>query len=280
MVNTALFEHGRLWTAIDKMRAIFARDRRIALSYTAYFWLRWVTIGVEVSIAFFLSLLIAPSARFGFGGHVASYFDYLVVSFAFVQFQTVALASFADAVRDGQTLGTLEVILATPTSLPLIVLSSGLWAFTLTSLEVVAYFGFAMVYGLHLWQLNPTTMFCFLLLTIVSVSPIGVLAAAATMTFKKTGPITFFMTSAANLFGGVYIPVSKLPLALQYVGWCLPITHALNGFRGALYGARIIDLAPDALWLAVSTLVLLPTSLYLFARAVRRSKIDGTLGHY
>jgi len=262
------------------MRAIFARDRRIALSYTAYFCLRWITIGVEVSIAFFLSLLIAPSARFGFGGHIASYFDYLVVSFAFVQFQTVALASFAEAVRDGQTLGTLEVVLATPTSLPLIVLSSGFWAFALTSLEVVAYFGIAMLYGLHLWQLNGWTMVAFLVLTIASVSPIGVLAAAATMTFKKTGPITFLMTSAANLFGGVYIPVSKLPHVLQYIGWCLPITHALSGFRGALYGASLHDLAPDAIWLACSTLALLPASLYLFARAVRRSKVDGTLGHY
>ena len=280
MVNTALLEYRGFWSAIDKMRAIFARDRRIALSYTAYFCLRWVTIAVEVSIAFFLSLLIAPSARFGFGGHVASYFDYLVVSFAFVQFQSVALVSFAEAVRDGQTLGTLEVILATPTSLPLIVLSSGFWAFTLTLLEVVAYFAIAMLYGLHLSHLNPATLICFLALTIASVSPIGVLAAAATMTFKKTGPIAFLMTSAANLFGGVYIPLSKLPTSLQYVGWCLPITHALNGFRGALYGARIVDLSHDAIWLAASTLVLLPLSLYLFARAVRRSKVDGTLGHY
>ncbi len=280
MVNVTTLRYSAIASAIDKMRAIFARDRRITLSYSAYFWLRWVTIGVEVSIAFFLSLLIAPSARFGFGGHVASYFDYLVVSFAFVQFQTTALLSFADAVRDGQTLGTLEVILATPTSLPLIVLSSGLFAFALTSLEVVAYFGIAMLYGLQLSHLNGWTFLCFLLLTVASVSPIGVLAAAATMTFKKTGPIAFFMTSAANLFGGVYIPVSKLPVALQMVGWCLPITHALNGFRGALYGARLTDLAPDAWWLAASTLILLPVSLYLFARAVRRSKIDGTLGHY
>jgi len=37
---------------------------------------------------------------------------------------------------------------------------------------------------------------------------------------------------------------------------------------------------PDATWLAVAAIVLLPLSLVVFNRAVRRAKIDGTLGQY
>jgi ABC-type multidrug transport system permease subunit len=67
---------------------------------------------------------------------------------------------------------------------------------------------------------------------------------------------------------------------LQAVSWTLPITHALNGIRGAFHGATLRDLSPDAIWLTVATIVLLPFSLFIFRGAVARAKFDGTLGQY
>jgi ABC-type polysaccharide/polyol phosphate export permease len=267
-------------TAATSVAAIFERDARNALSYSAYFYSQWFAIGVEVTIAFYLSLLILPSTKFGFHGHVGSYFAYLVVSFAFVTFQNNAMLSFAESVREGQTTGTLEAVLATPTALPLIILSTGVWSFGLTTLKVVFYFALAMCFGLDLHHVNPLTAIVFLVLTVAAVSPIGVFAAGATMLFKKTGPIAFSVNSATNLFGGVYIPLAKLPLALQWIGWMLPITHALNGFRGALYGASLRDMQTEIWWLVGLTAVLMPASLYLFSRAVHRAKVDGSLGLY
>jgi ABC-2 type transport system permease protein len=264
---------------LNRAFAIFVRDARLALAYPASFWLQWLNILVSIAMAFFLARLFGSSAKFGFHGP-ASYFFFLTVNLAFVRFQQTALMSFAQAIRDAQTAGTLEVILATPTRLPVIVLSAGLWAFGFTALQTAVYLGVAVLFGLDLAHANIGAAALFIMLTITCLSTVGVMAAAAVMTFKQVGPLDFMMAGATNLFGGVYFPLTILPLPLQVIGWLLPITHALSGIRGALHGASFAQLAPDALWLSIATVILLPVSLVIFGHAVRRAKVDGTLGQY
>jgi ABC-2 type transport system permease protein len=265
---------------LAKVAAIFRRDAIVALSYPGNFAISWVSILIEVMIAWYISMLIHPSAKYGGGGEVASYFQYIAINFAFVRFQTAALNSFAEAIRDGQLTGTLEVVLATPTTLPVLVLSSGVWSFALTALQTAVFLVIAVAFGLNLSHVDTTTALVFLLLTIAAVSPLGVLAAALAMVIKKTGPVEWLSISTASLFGGVYVPLASLPLGLQIVGWCLPITHALNGFRAAAAGVPLARVAPDAIWLLVASVVLMPLSLWLFVRAVNKARVDGTLAMY
>jgi len=274
--RTALLGAGSNWS---RALAIFVRDARLAVSYPAGFWLQWLNILVSITLAFFLARLFGSSPKFGFHGP-ASYFFFLTVNLAFVRFQQTALMSFSQGIRDAQTAGTLEVILAAPTRLPVIVLSAGLWAFGFTALQTVVYLAVATLFGLDLQHTNLLAAGTFIFLTVTCLSTLGVMAAAAVMTFKQVGPLDFMMAGATNLFGGVYFPLSILPLPLQLVGWMLPITHALSGIRGALRGESFLQLVPDALWLGIATIVLLPLSLVMFAGAVRRAKVDGTLGQY
>jgi ABC-2 type transport system permease protein len=270
----------QLVDAASRAWAIFVRDARLARSYPISFSLQWIGIAVEVAAFYFISKLVAPSSAFGFSGRPLSYFDYVVVNLAFVRFQSTAIQCFQQAIRGDQMLGTLEIILATPTGLPLIVLSASLWAFTLTALQVVLFLALGLFLGLDLSRTNLVTAVVFILLTVASMSPLGVLGAASIMTFKQAGPTNFIMGGAATLLGGVLFPVSKLPVALQLVSWFLPITHALKGIRSAAQGASLAQVAPDAIWLGVAALTLLPVSLMVFNRAVKRAKIDGTLGQY
>jgi ABC-2 type transport system permease protein len=263
-----------------KVAAIFRRDAVVALSYPGNFALSWLSIGVEVTVAWYISQLVHPDAKYGAGAHVASYFQYLAINTAFVRFQTAALNSFADAIRDGQLTGTLEVVLATPTTLPILVLSSSVWSFALTALQTVVYLLVAVLFGLDLSHVDFGTAGAFLILTVAAVSPLGVLAAALAMVIKKTGPVAWISNSTANLFGGVFLPLSSLPFALQVVGWCLPITHALNGFRAAAAGIPLSQVGPDAIWLLVSSIVLMPLSLWIFVRSVNKARVDGTLAMY
>lgn len=197
-----------------------------------------------------------------------------------MRFQTAALNSFADAIRDGQLTGTLEVVLATPTTLPVLVLSSAAWSFTITALQTIVYLGVSVLFGLNLSHVDLLTAGVFLVLTVAAVSPLGVLAAALAMVIKKTGPVAWISNSTANLFGGVFLPLASLPLWLQLIGWSLPITHALNGFRAAAAGIPLSRVAPDAIWLAVASIVLMPLSLWIFVRSVNKARVDGTLAMY
>ena len=265
---------------LDKARAIFVRDARLAVSYELNFVIQWLGLFVQVIIAFFLGRLVPPSPHFGFGGAVGGYFDYVIINMAFAGFQASALQSFAKVIRDGQLQGTLEVVLSTPTSLSLVVLSGGLWFFAFAFLQTIAYFTFAIFFGLDLHHINVLTAVVFFLLMILSLSPFGVLTAATTMALKQTGPVNFVMEGLAAVFGGLYFPVAALPHTMQVVSWLLPITHALNGLRAAVSGATLAQVAPDAVWLCVASLILLPISLFAFERAVHVAKIDGTLGSY
>jgi ABC-2 type transport system permease protein len=272
---TATIDRGARWA---KVGAIFARDRRVALSYPGNFALSWASIVVEVVVAWYISRLVPRPIDSG--GVMMSYFQYLAINSAFLRFQTLALNSFAESIRDAQLTGTLEMLLATPTRLPTLVLSSGVWSFTLTVLQTAVFLLISIPFGLDLSRINLLTAVVFLVLTVAAVSPLGVLAAALSMVIKKTGPIEWISNSSAMLFGGVYIPLARLPVALQVIGWCLPITHALNGFRAAAAGVPLSKAAPDAIWLLVAAVILMPLSLWLFSRAVDKARVDGTLSMY
>jgi ABC-2 type transport system permease protein len=264
----------------DKPAAIFMRDARLALSYPMWFVLQWIGIAASATSLFFVSKVVPPSGLFGFDGKPTSYFEFAIVNVAFLTFQTAALQSFDNAIRDDQVRGTLESTFVTPTSIRTIVLSSALWTFTITVLSVACYLLIGTAFGMRLVHLDLPGAAVLILLTIASTVPIGILSAAGVMVFKQGAPVQFLFTLAASLLAGVLFPVSVLPGWLQPLSWLLPTTHALHGIRGALHGANWPQLTPDIIWLAILSLLLLPFSLWVFRCAVARAKWDGTLAQY
>jgi ABC-2 type transport system permease protein len=267
-------------SALRKAMAMFVRDAEVALSYDVAFWLGWISIAVQVLSFYFIGKLVPDSPKYGFGGRAAGYFDFVVVNLAFSRFQATAIQCFQNAIRDDQLAGTLESIIVTPTSLALIILSRGLWAFTLTAAQVAFFLSLGVLLGLRLGHANILSVGTFIILTIACMSPLGVMSAASIMTFKQGGGAGFVMGGLTQLLGGVFFPISTLPPLLQYVSWLLPITHALVGIRGAIHGATLADLTPEAAWLCIAAAVLMPISLWSFSRAVARAQVDGTLGQY
>ena len=75
-------------------------------------------------------------------------------------------------------------------------------------------------------------------------------------------------------------PVSVLPVPLQWLARLLPVTYSLEGMRQALLaGATFAQLWPAVRALLIFAVVLLPLSSVVFAWALRRTKITGTLTH-
>jgi len=75
-------------------------------------------------------------------------------------------------------------------------------------------------------------------------------------------------------------PVSVLPASLQCLARLLPVTYSLEGMRDALLaGASFSQLWPVVRALLIFAVVLLPLSSFVFAWALRRTKITGTLTH-
>ena len=160
-------------------RAFFKRDLSIALSYRLHFLMQLVGIFFSVSTFYFLSLLFGNALTPQLVQYGGDYFSFVLIGLAFSGYMGLSLSSFAESIREGQVMGTLEIMLLSPTRLSAILISSSLWSYMLTTVRVVVYFIFGIaVFGFSLSQANFITTLVVLVLSITSFSGIGILSAA------------------------------------------------------------------------------------------------------
>ena len=120
----------------------------------------------------------------------------------------------------------------------------------------------------------------FLLSLAVAVA-MGITAAALQVTLQKGSAVVWLFSSVAWLLTGMSFPVEALPLPLQKLAALVPVTHSLDGLRLAMMkGASWGDLRAPIVTLLAFAALLLPLSLWLFGRALRRARIEGTLSFY
>jgi ABC-2 type transport system permease protein len=263
-------------------RAFFKRDLSIAVSYRLHFLMQLGGIFFSVSTFYFLSLLFGSALVPQLEQYGGDYFSFVLIGLAFSGYMGLSLSSFAESIREGQVMGTLEIMLLSPTRLSAILISSSLWSYMLTTVRVVVYFIFGVaVFGFNLSQANFLTALIVLLLSITSFSGIGILSAAVVLIVKKGDPVAWVLGSVSSLLAGVYYPIAVLPDWLEPVSRFLPLTYALDGMRMAmLQGASLYDVRLNLLALLGFTLVLTPISFLVFRKALKRAKIEGSLIQY
>ncbi len=268
----------KLHTALSFLQ----RDFRLQISYRFGFFLQFVAILLSLPSFYFLSLLVGQGVIPKLQAYGGDYFAFVLVGIAFMGYQNVALNSFARTIRSGQMMGTLEAMLMTPNRLPVILVSSSLWSFVLTSFEVFLYLLLGItLFGLRLDRVSLAGAFLAQLLTILAFSGIGILLASFIVVFKQETPINFLFASISGLLAGVLYPVEVLPEWLQRLSNLLPLTYSLRAMRKAiLLGDSLLGMSTDLLVLGLFACVLLPLGFSAFHYAVRRAKVDGSLAQF
>jgi ABC-2 type transport system permease protein len=88
------------------------------------------------------------------------------------------------------------------------------------------------------------------------------------------------MLGLSSVAGGMLFPVNILPDWLQFLARFNPVTYSLDAMRAALLaGAGFSGIWRPLAVLLLFAAVLLPTAMAVFAWALRRTKITGTLTH-
>jgi ABC-2 type transport system permease protein len=101
------------------------------------------------------------------------------------------------------------------------------------------------------------------------------------MIFKRGDPVGFLLGTVGIFLGGVFFPVSELPVPVQAVSYMLPITHGNMAFREImLQGKPLAEVASQIFILAAFAAVFIPLSLFCFRKAVNRAQREGTLVQY
>jgi ABC-2 type transport system permease protein len=267
---------------LRKLGAFFLRDLYWELSYPLNFL--WSTGGVVFNLItfYFLGRLISGAAAGGLAPYGGDYFPFVLLGLALSSFQGVALTSISHAILYGMYTGTLEAMLVTPTSLPTIIFASVLYQFASSLLSVLLYLLFgAVFFGAPLGQANLLSAVVLLALTLLAHLPLGILSASFLLIFKRGDPITVLLGHFTALLGGVYFPLTVLPPWLQTTAQFIPFTHALEGLRQAVLNGRSLpELSFQVAVLGLFAAVLLPSSFWIFTRAVHQAKRLGTLSQF
>jgi len=261
--------------------AFLKRDFLLATSYKLDFAVQLLRIAALVPMYFYFSRMVSGSQSLEFERYGGSYFAFLLTGMAFLDYLGVSLQTFNQSLRDSQLMGTLEIMLLSPTSLTGILLYSSLWVYLFATIRFLLYLSLGLMFDLELGRSDVLAALVILLLAVVGFAGLGILSASITVVAKRGLGVNWVVSLASLICGGVLFPTTVLPGWLQKVSAYIPITHALEGMRLALLkGYSLSQLGPQVAILLIFAGVLVPGGLIAFAAAIRRTKVTGTLGQY
>lgn len=259
----------------------FWRDVNIARTYRTIFVLEALEALFGVAMFYYVARFVDTPQLRGALPQGDSYFTFSLVGFVFLDYLNAALDTFDRSLEEARDSGTLEHLLVTQTSLPLLVAGSAIYPYVATTLRILVYAAWsAALFGFPLGKANWPAVAAVLLATLLAFSGLGILSSSYLLLFKRGNPAKWFFLGISSVVGGMLFPVSILPDWLQFVAQLNPVTYALDAMRAALLGGASLS----NLWRPLSVLllfatVLLPLSMWAFSWALRRTKITGTLTH-
>ncbi len=264
-----------------KLGAFLRRDLIEAASYKFSFVFSVVGILFSSATFYFISRLIAPGTA-GLAAYGGDYFSFAMIGIAFSGLLGIFQEGLPQVVRSAQVSGTLEALLVTRTSMPVILFGSSLYSLVFALLRTAIHLALAVaVFGMKLGTINIPGFLLVLILTAVCFLSLGMLSAGFLLVYKLGNPISWLFGSVSGLLGGMLFPVSVLPAWLRGLSFFLPVTHALEGLRlSLLSSAAFSRILPSIAALAVFAALLLPLGLWTFRLALLKAKRDGTLTQY
>ena len=275
----------RVRKLLRRIRAFIVRDFQLEISYRLAFFLRVLSVlGLVTTLYFIAQTFVArndcPCAESPF----TQWRDPLaawLTGLAVLNYFMTGFSSLANAIRSEQTQGTLEGVLMTPINIPTLVASSSAWDFVQATFFSFLYFFFGWLFFNVHFRGNFLLAFFILLLTTLVLASIGILSASFAMVFKRGDPFGILLGTGSAIFSGVFFPTQLLGSGFGKISRLLPPTYGLDGIRRVLIeGQGFTEVREPLFTLLLFLAVLMPFSFWVFSRAIRRAKREGSLIQY
>ena len=267
---------------INKLFAIFWKDLLSAASYRLSFFGQLIMPAFVIASFFFLSRLLEEASLSELHRYGSDYFSFALVGIVFATFAGLFLNTLASTIRLGQTMGTLEQVLTTRTSLGTYLVGSSLYSMLWGTVISVGFLGMGvLVFGADFHNANLASGSLILGLSMIIMLGLGLFSGSFVLIYKQADPLNVLISSGSFLVSGVIYPVAILPQWLQVGSQALPHTYAIEGLRMALLqGASVSQVAPQVGPLMVFATVAVSVSILFFKYAVRRARVEGSLAQY
>jgi ABC-2 type transport system permease protein len=179
-------------------------------------------------------------------------------------------------------MGTFEAVLVTPTRTSTFQVGSVSFDLLYLPIRTAVFLGgIALAFGLHFDGGGIGPALLLMLAFVPFVWGLGLISAAAVVTFRRGAGAIGFGSILIGLLSGVYFPISLLPHWLAVIAERNPVALAINGMRESLIGGSgfVDTLGPLAVIVPASAASLV-VGAFLFRLAMRREQRLGTLGLY
>ncbi|MGD8507016.1 MAG: ABC transporter permease [Candidatus Bathyarchaeota archaeon] len=176
--------------------------------------------------------------------------------------------------------GTLEEVVATPSNLLHVIagrsISNALFGLTnMVAILLIA----SLVFRIPLGIVNPTLFALSIVLTLLSVSALGLIFASAFVLSRYTQVFTNGMEFPIYVISGSMFPITLLPFWIHPASYILGPTWGIEAIRIAA-GQESVS---NAFWVNVGVMLLITLAYvaiaaFLFKKVETKSRRDGTLG--
>ena len=261
--------------------AFVVRDFRIETSYKIGFLLRIAAALVNIVVYYFIARVFGGAAAPYLQDYGGNYFAFVIIGVAFSDYLWLGINALGSSIREGQSTGTLELMLLSPTRIATVLVSSTLWSYLFASISVVVYLIGGAALGIEFDNANVPFALLSLAIAVVSFNALGLFSAALIILMKRGDPFGWLIRVSSVVLGGVFYPMSVMPAWLRFLSLGLPLTHALELIRRSLLnGEGWAELRGELLMLTALTVVLFPLGLLACRVAIRIARTDGSLSHY
>ena len=263
---------------MHKAWALVRSNWLAATSYKLSFMFSFGSLILSVVPIFFISGALQNTMANVIKGQGDQYFAFLVVGLIALNVVSSAVNALPSGLQTATSTGTLEALLATPTSISAMLAGISGYEVLLSLLRGFVMLVAAGFFGAHVAWLQLGASVPIIALVVLAHLPIAIVTAALVLAFRTRGPLPQIVMLASTFLGGVYYPTTVIPGWIESISAFLPLTYGLKALRIVLLEGRSLV----AVWREVSillgfTVVTLAASAVAFRAALAYARRVGNL---
>jgi len=225
-------------------------------------------------------LIIALLALWMMDDQAASHAIFIVVGSGLTGLWSSLLFISGNSINVERWIGTLEFMVAMPTSITTIIFGKNLAHVSQSLISMLlSYFLASIIFDLPLTIARPGLFLLSLLLTIVAFVSFGLIIAPIFVMNPGVQGWQNAMEFPVYILSGFLFPIALLP------GWTTPVSYVLAPYWAAkaLHGASSGESSPDSILIDLGILIMFSTvyiliSRRLFKAMLHKTRVDATLG--
>ncbi len=207
---------------------------------------------------------------------------FVVIGYIFMGFLNTALWAMGFALRKEQFYGTLEAVFVTPIPRWVFVGGMAMHSTMHQGLIILAQLLLLSIFFRLIFNINGVFPGMSIIgLMLIALYGIGTMMAALALIFKEGWIVSQVLSSVINVITPVAYPLAILPLFLQKAALLFPTTYGIITIRHFLIGEKLpFSVTASFIRLSLLTIFWVTFGLVVFTIIDRKTRREGTLGHY